>query len=65
MSGNEIRIKIDENNKVIREKLDTFILTDEIKKMLAENDELRKICPHEFDTNGVCIYCDGFQEDLV
>lgn len=65
MSGNEIRIKIDENNKVIREKLDTFILTDEIKKLLAENEELRKTCPHEFDNNGICIYCDGFQEDLI
>ena len=64
MSGNEIREKIDSNNSIICSKLDSFILTDEIKNLLAENDLLRRECPHEFE-NGVCVYCDGFEEDLI
>ena len=64
MNGKEIRAKIDENNKIIRLKLDNFVLTDEIKKKLAENAELQKICTHEFDEDGVCIYCDAFKEDI-
>lgn len=64
MNGNEIRQKIDENNEKIRMKLDSFVLTDEIKKLLAENDMLRRECPHEF-VDGICKYCDGFEEDLV
>ena len=64
MSGQEIRQKIDENNKKIRLKLDTFVLTDEIKKCLAENAELQKICEHEFDEDNICIYCDICKEDI-
>ena len=64
MSGNEIREKIDANNLIIRSKLDNFVLTDEIKNLLAENETLRNECPHEF-IDGICIYCDGFEEDLI
>ena len=62
MSGNEIREQINHNNEKIRLKLDNFVLTPEIKKLLALNDELRKQCPHTF-SDGICIYCDGFEED--
>ena len=64
MSGNEIRLKIDENNIKIRNKLDSFVLTKEIRALLVENDQLRKECPHNF-VDGVCIYCDGYEEDLI
>lgn len=62
MSGKDVRTKIDENNKIIRNKLDNFVLTNEIKELLAENEALRTQCPHEF-VDGLCIYCDGFEED--
>lgn len=64
MNGNEIRLQIDENNKIIRSKLDNFILTPEIKRLLAVNEELRKQCNHEF-REGTCIYCDAFEEDYT
>ena len=57
MSGNEIRIKIDENNEKIRKELDRFVLTDKIKKLMEENDMLRTQCKHHF-IDGVCEYCD-------
>lgn len=60
MNGNEIREKINNNNKKIRKLLDTFMLTGEIKQLMEDNDELRKQCKHEY-IDGVCKYCDGFE----
>lgn len=65
MNGNEIREQIDKNNEKIKSKLDNFVLTNEIKKILALNEELRNSCPHEFNDDGICIYCDGFKEDYT
>ena len=60
MNGIEIRNKIDKNNKKIQEKLDKFVLTDEINKLMKENDNLRAICKHHF-VDGICEYCDAFE----
>ena len=60
MSGNEIRARIDENNKRIRHAMDKFVLTDEINMIMKENDELRAKCKHNF-IDGICEYCDGFE----
>ena len=57
MNGNDIRQRIDENNKKIQKALNKFVLTDEINKLMKENQELRFLCEHEF-VNGVCKYCD-------
>ena len=58
MNGQEIRDRIDSNNKQIKSLLERFVLTDEIKKLLKDNEELRVICKHQFDENGFCKYCD-------
>ena len=63
MNGPEIRKKIDENNTEINKLLNKFVLTNEIKKYLNENQKLRDICPHEF-SNEICIYCDLPKEYL-
>ena len=60
MSGNEIRERIDNNNAWIRKALDKFVLTDEIQKLMKDNDNLRKQCKHHF-IDGVCEYCDAFE----
>jgi len=60
MNGNEIRKQIDLNNAQIRKLLDKFVLTDEIQKLMKDNDYLRAQCNHNF-VNGVCTYCDGFE----
>lgn len=58
MNGPEIREKINDNNNKIRVLLDKFILTDEIKVLIADNERLREECKnHEF-VNGFCKYCD-------
>ena len=57
MNGQQIRARIDENNAKIRAALNKFVLTDEINKLMQDNEELRVICRHEF-VNGWCKYCD-------
>ena len=49
----------EENNKKIEEilKTDTFTLNHDIVNLMAINDELRESCPHEYKSNGICIYC--------
>lgn len=56
MSGEEVREKINQNNKIIHEALKKFILTNDIKILLEENEKLKKLCPHEF-VKGHCKYC--------
>lgn len=59
MSGEEIRQKIIENNKIIEQSLSpTFVLNRAAQKAMEENKKLQNICPHEFDELGYCIYCD-------
>lgn len=62
MSGPEIREKINQNKKKMADILRKFVLTNEIKQYLNENEELRRICPHNFE-KGICIYCDMKEEE--
>ena len=57
MNGDEIRKRIDENNLKIQRALNKFVLTDEINKLMKDNQVLRFICEHEF-VDGICKYCD-------
>lgn len=59
MDGNEIRQKIRKNNAIIEATNPAiFVLNSQVEAALKENEELRRICPHEFDETGYCIYCD-------
>lgn len=60
MNGKEIREKIRSNNKAIEEAMSPsfFTLNKKVEALLAENEELRRVCPHEYDELGYCIYCD-------
>ena len=59
MSGEEIRQKIIENNKIIEQSLSpTFVLNRAAQQAMEENKKLQNICQHEFDELGYCIYCD-------
>lgn len=59
MTGEEIKVRLEENNKKIEEilKTDTFTLNHDIVNLMTINDELRESCPHEYNSNGICIYC--------
>ena len=59
MTGEEIKVRLEENNKKIEEilKADTFILNHDIVNLMTLNDELRESCPHEYNSNGICKYC--------
>lgn len=63
MSGNEIRVKVDENNLKIRKLMDKFdfTLNSKLEELLEENEKLRSQCDHIFQ-NGNCIWCDEFEE---
>lgn len=58
MNGQEIRKKIDENNKRIDELMTSFVLTKELRELMVKNALLRAECVHEYGENGICIYCD-------
>lgn len=59
MSGEEIRKKILENNKIIEQSLSpTFVLNRAVQKALEDNKRLQNMCNHEYDELGYCIYCD-------
>lgn len=64
MNNIEIRKKIDYNNKLIEELLspNVFVLNNTVKKLLEENEEIRKKCSHIF-SDGYCIYCDLSEEE--
>lgn len=58
MKGIEIKQKIDTNNSLIEKAMspNLWTLNNTIKELLIENEELQKICPHEYE-DGYCIYC--------
>lgn len=58
MTGQEIKAKIDANNKAIEGLMNPhqFTLNKGIQKLLEENVRLQRECPHSFN-NGYCIYC--------
>lgn len=59
MTGEAIRDKINFNNSQIETLLDpsVFVLQPEVLQYMEDNEYLRSICSHEYDENGVCIYC--------
>lgn len=59
MTNDQIRTKINENNKKIEDAICTarFTLDIAINDLLEENSKLRQQCTHEFH-NGFCIFCD-------
>lgn len=63
MDGNEIRKKIDENNKIINSIEPYFTLNNKKWAALNENHQLRMECKHVFK-DGVCIYCDALEEEV-
>lgn len=62
MTNEEIRAKIDSNNKEIEEAMSTvhFTLNKKINQLLEENFKLRQACQHNYK-DGYCIYCDSIQ----
>lgn len=56
MNGIEVKTRINEIDSKIAKAVNTFILSPEIKDLMAEKATLRAQCTHEFE-NGVCIYC--------
>lgn len=60
----EIKEKIDQNNKLIKEALspNIFTLNRTVKALLDENKKLQDQCTHNF-VDGYCEYCYKQQED--
>lgn len=59
MNGQEIREKINENNRIIQEVMtpNVFTLNNTISELLKENRQLQSVCVHEYK-DGYCIWCD-------
>ena len=63
MTQMQIRKKIDENNKIIKDLFspNEFTLNNVIANLLEENRNLQKQCIHHF-VNGYCEFCDKSEE---
>ena len=66
MTNQEIRAKINSNNKEIEESMSVvhFTLNKRINELLEENHHLRQQCKHEFK-DGYCIYCDTIDTNFA
>lgn len=63
MDGNEIRLQMNKINEELIGELDKFILTNHIKSLLKQKEELQHLCHHTFN-KGICKYCDLKENDL-
>jgi hypothetical protein len=59
MKGMQIKALIDERNRQIKEIMtpNFYALNNGIRELLKEIEELQKQCPHKYDEDGFCIYC--------
>lgn len=65
MTGEQIKTLIEVKNQEIKELLspNCFILNNFLRNKLVEIEELQKQCPHKWDEDGFCIYCNLLMED--
>ena len=61
MTKQEIKEKIDSNNKLIREKFTPgiFVLNNTIAKIVKDNEDLQRLCEedgHQYE-DGCCVFC--------
>lgn len=58
LSNNEIREKIDNNNRIIESMLrpNFFTLNNIVADLLKENESLQHQCNHQYE-EGFCIWC--------
>lgn len=59
MTNEEIKLKIEFNNKRIASLVDPtqFVLNREVSKLINENKKLQEKCTHTKLFEGVCVYC--------
>ena len=59
MTGEQIKLRIEELNSQIREMVmpNFFTLNKKVTSLMNEIKDLQKECPHEWDEDGFCIYC--------
>ena len=59
MTGEQIKLRIEEINHQIREMImpSFYTLNNGVTILMNEIKDLQKECPHEWDENGFCIYC--------
>ena len=59
MTGEQIKLRIEELNHQIREMImpSFYTLNNGVTILMDEIKDLQKECPHEWDEDGFCIYC--------
>lgn len=64
MTGEQIKLRIEELNSQIREMVmpNFFTLNKKVTSLMNEIKELQSNCPHQFD-NGYCQFCGIKEED--
>ena len=66
MIGEEVRDRIDEEYKIMDKLIldgmkdrNLFVLNPNVEAVWERVFQLRNQCPHKYDSNGQCIYCDA------
>ena len=59
MTGEQIKLRIEELNHQIREMImpSFYTLNNGVGALIDEIKSLQEKCPHEWDEDGFCIYC--------
>ena len=59
MTGEQIKLRIEEINHQIREMImpSFYTLNNGVTVLMDEIKDLQKNCPHEWDEDCFCIYC--------
>lgn len=59
MTGEQIKLRIEEINHQIREMImpSFFTLNNGVPCLMDQIKDLQRECPHEWDEDGFCIYC--------
>lgn len=59
MTGEQIKLRIEELNSQIREMImpSFYTLNNGVQDLMNEIKNLQLQCPHEWDEDGFCVYC--------
>lgn len=65
MTGEQIKLRIEELNHQIREMImpSFYTLNNGVGTLIDEIKSLQEKCPHEWDEDGCCIYCNLIKQE--
>ena len=65
MTGEQIKLEIEQRNHQIREMIlpSFYTLNNGVQALMDEIKDLQSQCPHEWDEDGFCVYCNKIKAE--